>query len=521
MAMSLDSAYVVHFGEHTDWNALHESSEWQPLTTDQVDDSEPVQRCHFSAFFGATHGTTARYALSPRHSLGRTLRIVRYCLTVWMDSRLWLLLRRGLRARILLRRRMRALAASLKQRLETLEGWLAYWQEAELKTHEELRGRLRSPRATAPMTHGQAEQIALAQVMTSTSEKVKWQVIWELYWLLYAQYQVQRELYWSRWRTLSQRRNMLRASQWAASPKGKLRQDFVQEEPVSLRAVNAALFVLALQVPQFRYRAGQEVMYKELLRLANAPPPLFRSNSTDPWLRHAPGALTAFLDSPLCTTQSWLRKRFTMPAALIPPRTWRSDPRGLRRSLLVEDLADTPEDLQLLQLLEEQAGLPTGRRLGTSPPVGLVHSPRFMARRHTSLFPRQSSTTSSEASSSAERGRPSVVSTLLGSPPLHSRPAMPHQRSVPDLLAGLQSSPRTPRPGPIFARASSNGLEGSDPPLGLQPTPFSPPRHHSTRGVAPHKDGGPRRPVTELPPGGASPRGPTKIFSLPPLRHLP
>eukprot|EP00668_Euglena_longa_P020445 GGOE01025420.1.p1 GENE.GGOE01025420.1~~GGOE01025420.1.p1 ORF type:complete len:516 (-),score=91.68 GGOE01025420.1:1125-2672(-) len=502
--------YVVRFGEHSEWNSLHDSAEWQPLTTIEVEASEPVQHCHFSTFFVAAHGT--RHALSPRRNLCLTLRGVRNCLEQWKVSRPWLQLRRGLRIRMLLRRRVRALAVAMKQRLNTLESWLTFWNDTEAKAQEDLRSRSRSPRAFAPMTAGQAEQMAVAQVMTSTSQKVKCQVLWELYWLLYAQTRIQKDLQWARWRTLLQRRQNLRAQRAPARhPQSKV-VDFTQDEPVSLRAVNAALFVMALQPPCFNYQAGHEVTFKELLRLANSPQPVFRSSAVDSWMRHAPGIITAFMDSHLCREAAWLRKRFTVSTSLIPPQTWRAEERTPPKATVLEVRTDTPEDGHLL-LLEEHTFLTPQRRLGNSP-IHSSHSPRLLGRRQTSTLPRQSSC-SPEQCSSVERMRPTGISpspsTPLAASTFLNRPLMSQQRSVPDLL-----SPRILKQGPIFVRATTTSLED----LTLSPSALSPPRHGTLRFVPVQKEPGFRRQASDFI-GSPTPRAAAapKIFSLPPLRH--
>eukprot|EP00668_Euglena_longa_P009741 GGOE01011777.1.p1 GENE.GGOE01011777.1~~GGOE01011777.1.p1 ORF type:complete len:312 (+),score=64.39 GGOE01011777.1:251-1186(+) len=160
--------------------------------------------------------------------------------------------------------------------------------------------------------------------MTPTCEEVKVQVLWELYWLLLAQTAKKKDVYWARWRALQRQRQRIR---WRLlnrpQPSGVQPHDFQNSEPVSLRAVNAALFVMLLQAPRFCYRPGKEVTLTELLLLANAPQPVFHEE--DVRLRHASGVVTAFLDSPLCSDEAWLRKRFTMPVPLIPRRIWRME----------------------------------------------------------------------------------------------------------------------------------------------------------------------------------------------------
>eukprot|EP00667_Euglena_gracilis_P010083 EG_transcript_10252 len=494
-----DLAYVARFGEHCEWNALHDAHEWQPPTNDQVAASDKVQQSHFSAFFGAAHGT--RYALSPTHRMSRTLRIVLVCLQQWRAGGLWLHLRRALRARLLLRGRVRAARLAVTQRRgAVLEGWLAYWQSAEAKVHGGLLARMNSCRLSAGMSAERASQVAQAQVMTSTSEEVKLQVLWELYWLLHAQFVRRQQLYWARCRALLSARQRLRAQ--AAALGQHLPppvNDFVGDEPVSLRAVNATLFILSLQAPQFQHRAGEEFTLKELLLLANAPQPMYSASDMESRLRPTSGVLAAFMESSLCDDPAWMRKRHNKTVPLIPQRTWRvEEARTARLSSCAssEGMTEDSDEFQLMQLLEE-CGSPThlrrhpsGMYSARSPGAGGAFSPRLLPRR----LPSQLHLTHS-ASFSRQR-TPSVEAARSLHSPRSNRSTVSGSGSFTDLP--ILSSPRAP---PTLGRLSSSLLDGPRPVLKALPGAGAPsPRAASPRRTTPRcstpqsdRDATPRR----------------------------
>eukprot|EP00667_Euglena_gracilis_P013874 EG_transcript_14339 len=316
-----DAAYVAQFGTHSAWNSLHDSVGWQPPTPEQVEVSDAVQRFHFNAFFHPAHHTFL--PLSPAHCLSITLRLVHDFFRRWKSDCIWLRLHGAVRRRVLLKRHVRAFrAAAARHAVATLEGWLAHWRETEAQMQETLRGWLRCGKPVATEWTG---PVPLAHVMTSICEEVKVQVLWELYWLLHAQLLIQRHAYWARWHALKQLRQKVRWQQALSldipQPQSKV-LDFWNDEPVSLRAVNAALFVMALQPPRFRCRPGHEITLKELLLFAHAPEPAFQTVEGDVRLRHVSGVAAAFLASPLCTEAAALRRRLAKLLPLIPRRTW-------------------------------------------------------------------------------------------------------------------------------------------------------------------------------------------------------
>eukprot|EP00667_Euglena_gracilis_P016135 EG_transcript_16855 len=360
--------HMLQFGEPPEWNDLHDCTEWR-LPSDSPVGSEKVQRSHFEAFFRATHRLRCTLVLS--RTLAHTMQALKDALRRWNTSPLWLQLRWGLRLRLLLKRRVRALCtAAAQRRRETLESWLAYWEEGEARVHDQVRARLaQSPKGgTAGLTAAQAGQLAEVRVLASTPEQVKQRVLWELYWLLHTQYATQKHEHWVRWRALLRKQAALREQQARATRRSSPRfaLDFMHREPVTLRAVNAALFVEALQAPRFRYRAGCEVTLPELMRLATAPQRVFAPSDVEVPLRHASAVVTTFQDSPLCSDPAWLHRRYGRPVPLIPEQTWHAQPaQSPRLGGPGEDLrSDTDDWLPLRALGRTSPAQP--RRLNSS-----------------------------------------------------------------------------------------------------------------------------------------------------------
>eukprot|EP00667_Euglena_gracilis_P004032 EG_transcript_4049 len=482
-----ETAYIARFGEHRDWNALHDAQEWQPLTSDEVDESDAVQRLHFTAFFRPAHET--RYPLPPTQSLCWTQRVVRDCFQRRKTDWVWLNLNHALRTRVLLKRHVRRLRCQWpQQRSATLEAWLTYWQEAEATAQDNVRGWLRSGKPASGEWQG---PVPLAQVLTPTCEEVKAQVLWELYWLLHAQMSRQKRVYWVRCQALLRQRQRMRwkvASLIPSEPEAQT-PDFWNHEPVSLRAVNAALFVMALRRPRFHYRAGQEVTLKQLLLFVNAPQPAFGGGDGDA-VRHASGVVNAFLDSPLCHEAAWLRKRLNMPLPLIPPRTWR--PTAADAPDVAPGEAQSPR-----LLLEERGSFRHDRRLRSLPVRG--NSPMNRGQ----LPPSQSQ--SPRGSSSARDRAPSAGQCL---------PEVPRQSSCTGLPAGALSPRRA-----TLVRSPSSHLGTAKPLLRVPPPPRIVPPATPT---APREPGLRRHAVVgsagNLPHLQNRDLSPLKMPILPPLR---
>eukprot|EP00668_Euglena_longa_P008235 GGOE01009915.1.p1 GENE.GGOE01009915.1~~GGOE01009915.1.p1 ORF type:complete len:547 (-),score=128.15 GGOE01009915.1:640-2247(-) len=528
-----DIAHMAQLWERNEWNALREAEEEQPPPDRAVKGSDALQCCHFGAFFTAAHGT--RHPLSPTQRMGVTVQIVLHCLRRWATEGIWLHLRRTLRARVLMRNRIRMhRSSSSRQRTETLEGWLTYWQDAEAEAHRGLQ-RMQSIRLVGNSGAEWASQMAQAQVMTSTCEEVKLQVLWELYWLLHAQTLRERSLYWTRWWALLRKRQKLRSQ---VSSLHQLRNyvdettDFLGNDPVSLRAINATLFVMALQVPHFRYRAGEEVTLKLLLLLANAPQQVFHVNDPDAWVRPTSGVVDAFLDSSLCTDPTWLRARLNLSVPVIPLRTWRVDLLHVPRCTSFcssEVPTEGSDEWQLLQLLEEPSSPGLLRAPTTSsyrtPTLCNSQSPRGLLRR----LPSQLQLPSSRSSSFSRQRTLSVETNHSCSSP--SRGSMLSRLGS---FTNLQQTQGSPRQAPIFARLSSSILESPKPVMKLQSSTLSAghatPRQITPRHTTPRLSAVPnevelrrkasglirRRSFTQ---SADSTPSTAKVCSLPPLRN--
>eukprot|EP00667_Euglena_gracilis_P026974 EG_transcript_32966 len=161
--------------------------------------------------------------------------------------------------------------------------------------------------------------MAFAQTMAGTPDDEKGQVLWDLYWLLQTQTNALLKSYWTQWFELLYMRRLIQAR-----PPQVDTEDFnMHNEPVSLRAIDAALFIHALRKPKPLFTAGKDIKMAELLRLASAPtgPILGLDKNGDP-IRQISPVVSAFQQSPLCRRRNWLATRLQQEQPVIPPRTW-------------------------------------------------------------------------------------------------------------------------------------------------------------------------------------------------------
>eukprot|EP00668_Euglena_longa_P006716 GGOE01008028.1.p1 GENE.GGOE01008028.1~~GGOE01008028.1.p1 ORF type:complete len:434 (-),score=69.49 GGOE01008028.1:1384-2685(-) len=432
------------------------------------------------------------------------MQVLQECLLRWKKRRLWLQLLQGLRTRVLLKGMQALTAAANQHRLETLESWLEYWEHAEDMVHGELQARLSPGKGATGINAQQAGQVALAQVLTSTPDTVKYQVLWELYWLLKTQTAIQKHAHWMRWRALLRQRRIVR-KQLAnpLQPSVNHAVDFMHDEPVSLRALNAALFVLALQTPHFRYRMGKEVTLKELVRFASAPQRVCSPNEADT-LRHASAVITAFVDSPLCSDPAWLYRRYGKASPLIPPRTWRVDAFSPRHGFSGEELADRcGEDWPTLRVLEERSSLLQQRRLRGSLSSSI---PSMGSPRQSSPMVRKLSHMRTHSNEPHDRA-PSCERTLR---PLNTFSSPSLNRS------------RVCRQWPSECSPPSTPLQPATPLLSFASRLRSPSHSWSRRSmtgplIVPPKDSA-RRPLGPDSSRHTTDLSPVKTLSLPPLR---
>eukprot|EP00668_Euglena_longa_P008239 GGOE01009919.1.p1 GENE.GGOE01009919.1~~GGOE01009919.1.p1 ORF type:complete len:544 (-),score=129.64 GGOE01009919.1:498-2129(-) len=529
--------YISRFGQHETWNDLYRMEDWQPHKMEEVELSEAVQRAHLSAFFADQYGL--RYPVSPLLALDATMAMIRGSIQQLSAGSLWYRLQLGLKVRIVMRRFLQRKIEGRgprESRERLLDGWLQYWREAEAKAWAAHRGHVNlSTAQRAAFGAPGAPPPSSAASLALVPDSVKARVLWELYWLLHAQTLRERSLYWTRWWALLRKRQKLRSQ---VSSLHQLRNyvdettDFLGNDPVSLRAINATLFVMALQVPHFRYRAGEEVTLKLLLLLANAPQQVFHVNDPDAWVRPTSGVVDAFLDSSLCTDPTWLRARLNLSVPVIPLRTWRVDLLHVPRCTSFcssEVPTEGSDEWQLLQLLEEPSSPGLLRAPTTSsyrtPTLCNSQSPRGLLRR----LPSQLQLPSSRSSSFSRQRTLSVETNHSCSSP--SRGSMLSRLGS---FTNLQQTQGSPRQAPIFARLSSSILESPKPVMKLQSSTLSAghatPRQITPRHTTPRLSAVPnevelrrkasglirRRSFTQ---SADSTPSTAKVCSLPPLRN--
>eukprot|EP00667_Euglena_gracilis_P007167 EG_transcript_7229 len=320
---------------------------------------EDVQRSHFGAFFMAHHAI--RRPLLPKASLTCTMQVLVDGLRKMGDRAPWLRLQLHLRVRRTLRKRARRQALAGAHRTETLASWLAYWEAEEGRLQQGFRQRLQSTVALQDVLR--EYRGALARATTPVADPLKVQVVWELYWVLRAQYTHSMKLHWQRLQgLLTYRRDLLqRRALGLLSYDGV---DFWHEEPRSLPAVTAAIFVLSLQEPKFQYAAGQNIRATELLRLANAnlADGSWAGAADSPRGPQGCPTLLAFLNSPLLTEPQWLKWRSRQAAPVVPRCTWA--PRG--------PPPDSPRSSGPASARSAGAGGSRGRRGSSHPPTPLL-----------------------------------------------------------------------------------------------------------------------------------------------------
>eukprot|EP00667_Euglena_gracilis_P021777 EG_transcript_23956 len=223
---------------------------------------EEVQRSHFRAFFAEQH--QIRRPLLPDANLPAMMRILVDGLRRMASSAPWFRLQLHLKVRNTLRKRAHRALQMRAERAETLDGWLQFWCAAEARIQQNFRQQLVSPVTMQEVLRWQPGTIARA--ITPVADALKVQVIWELYWILRMQYTHRLKTHvWRLLSLLAQRQ----AFKLQRSPKvsASATVDFWQGEAVSLRAINAAIFVQSLQEPKFQYAVGRDIKVTELLRL--------------------------------------------------------------------------------------------------------------------------------------------------------------------------------------------------------------------------------------------------------------
>eukprot|EP00668_Euglena_longa_P021321 GGOE01026540.1.p1 GENE.GGOE01026540.1~~GGOE01026540.1.p1 ORF type:complete len:509 (-),score=96.97 GGOE01026540.1:703-2187(-) len=296
----------------------HVSGSWQSPGEAYINRSSTLQNCHFNAFFAATHGL--RRILHHSVDVEDLMQLIHGGLRYMAAGKLWLRVFHALKAECCVRRVAKRLGTKARhQHLVRMRQWLTAWTAADTDVHTAAREKVQQ----ATSLHGgplPSQLTAAARTALPITTTLRTQVIWEVYWLLYAQHKLKLMRHWTQWMKLRARRAALRRSKGdgqldMATGAG---HDFWEGEPRSLAAIDAALFVGVLQEPRFHV-FGRSLHAKELRRLAEAnlfpicDPRLPRA------LQRAPPTLLAFLTSPLCTEPDWFLERFQQPRPIIPP----------------------------------------------------------------------------------------------------------------------------------------------------------------------------------------------------------
>eukprot|EP00667_Euglena_gracilis_P019136 EG_transcript_20456 len=257
---------IEHFGDPTCYSPKSKTL----VSLHNAANAETMQRVHFNAHF--VKEWRLRAGLPQRTSIAELFRILTDGLQKMASSRLWLAVQISLKARRTMRRWAVPACRRLRAEREAVtEDWLTYWRRCEAKSYQMARGRRDSDVSVAfPMTQGKAQ--AIARAMLVTPEELKEKVVKELYWLLRVQHTRRATLYWQRWFALMRQKRQLQQGGEAAGPPtsaGKDSMDAASVQYMSIHTIDAALFLMVLQPPQFCCVAGRDIKVQELVRLAN------------------------------------------------------------------------------------------------------------------------------------------------------------------------------------------------------------------------------------------------------------
>eukprot|EP00668_Euglena_longa_P025884 GGOE01032370.1.p1 GENE.GGOE01032370.1~~GGOE01032370.1.p1 ORF type:complete len:347 (-),score=41.18 GGOE01032370.1:1192-2196(-) len=319
----MQDSYVLRFGDHIEWNELHDFPQWQPQTFKQVEESDSMQALHFLAFFVADH--SLRHAAHPELPIVTVVSRIIDALCRVRAGGIWFHVLRRLHSFLFARRRMRSFHHTTKaNRMVMLQEWLTFWQDAEARVTDGLRVRAQSLRLNSAINPKKASQAALANALVSTPDPLKVKVLWELYWLLRKQDSIRCLRYWdSRLKLLALQREMRTRPMVYAAP---LVPDFQDEQPQTPRAVLAALFVLELQFRRPLARPGRDLTFKELVRIASTPHCAYFPREIDcpEVIATAPPTVVGFLTSSLCRNWKWIPKQFSVLSSypFLPRLRW-------------------------------------------------------------------------------------------------------------------------------------------------------------------------------------------------------
>eukprot|EP00667_Euglena_gracilis_P003953 EG_transcript_3968 len=267
--------------------------------------SERLQHCHFMTFLASSF--TFRHPLSADTKVGEATGMVAKCLRKGGASSIWVWLLLAIKR--FARLQMGLLRAHQKMRLRrdsTLNRWLQFWQENEAK----VRQKIRHTGASLDLSPASKSRRALVHAMAMTPDRLKVEILWTLYWLLWAEVSHRSVVYWAEWLPLVHFRGRVAAEQGMGlyNP---------NPNPRSLLEANAAFFIKALQAPKFDFVAGRDFSFKDLLRFASPVPDHYPDIPPE-----APPYFAAFLTSSLCGDPEWMIERCRRPSPLVPPCTW-------------------------------------------------------------------------------------------------------------------------------------------------------------------------------------------------------
>eukprot|EP00667_Euglena_gracilis_P004987 EG_transcript_5016 len=425
--------FEARLAERPEWAALYDSKDWVAMAEGYRGCiSEAQQRKQFLTFFPAMH--PLRYRPSASIPLFDVIQAVRHALQKY-NAATWFRVLRKLRTRCAFRRRIKSYLVRLREQREAvLEEWLGFWNATEARATVELRRQLQAQPLQVASPRLQAKS-ALRRSMVVTPDALKVEVLWQLFWLLHTQVAQKARLHHERWRWLVSRREELlhnRGQNYVL--------DFSSEQPQTLRAVNAALFVHALQRPRDPFPSGREVTFREMLRLADF------SHALPDWVElKSTASITSttagFLTSPLCSDPDWMVSRYSLPYPLIPRCTWTPE----ARPPLMSPRLGAPSPRQSSPALLDDTATDVSRDRRDShdpPPPGAPFSPRRTPSPSNSSLRQRGSLGPLSSLCSPGHSRPS---RLTVGEALRDPPAMGSRRTA-TLPKGRMSLPRGPKP---------------------------------------------------------------------------
>eukprot|EP00667_Euglena_gracilis_P011046 EG_transcript_11254 len=306
----------------SEWCALHCDFQW----TTKTESAESLERAHFHAIFGQRF--PMRHAGDPASlPIGAATSTAKAALQRGVEVRLWCLMLKH--ARILVRTRNHLIALcqeNRRRRATLLEAWKQYWTDCEDRRQQRLRHKLH---AEPPQYARHPSRHALPRAMAVTPEAMKEKVLWELYWILKAQYGHETAEYWNRLFDVRHEYQQLR------------------EKGIGTARKLAEFFIVATQAPSFHFEMGADVVFKDLINFAGSHDHRFVAAMGGELAGDTPEAgqpmaacscpahntYATFLRHPLCRHPDWLQARHANCLPLVPPL-----PCAIPRSITLTEL---------------------------------------------------------------------------------------------------------------------------------------------------------------------------------------